>query len=222
MQRGTGTSSALRFQMAKMEKGEKEGKKTHPTLPRERRRPAPCPEVTPSCLVLALLCTNTSLAVLCAWPSCFSALSPAAVRGCPPAPGKGLRGGDRPCTPAWPPQADPLPSITTMAAGASASWGTLGKRPKGETSMGEHVQVGKINSYVETGSWAAVYGGSTSLTLRGGGSCAPQVLSWVGNAAISQLVCAQQTLLPMLLSKPCFRRKEKSSARGQENGRACK
>lgn len=29
-----------------------------------------CPEVTLSCLSLALLCASTALAVLCAWPSC--------------------------------------------------------------------------------------------------------------------------------------------------------
>lgn len=126
-------------------------KKTHPTLPRERRRPAPCPEVTPSCLVLALLWTSTSLAVLCAWPSCFCAESccrawvSSRTREGPPTGGATLHASTAP-------QADPPPSITTMAGGGSACWVALGKRPKGETSMGGDVQVGKIKSYVETGS----------------------------------------------------------------------
>lgn len=94
-------------------------RKTHPTLPREWRRPAPCPEVTPSCLALALLCTSTSLAVLCAWPSCFCA-EPCCHAWVPSCTREGPLRGERPCTLSRPPGqgphaagTDPPPSITS-------------------------------------------------------------------------------------------------------------
>lgn len=223
VQRGVGISSALCFQMAKMEKGEKKGKKPHPTLSREWRRPTLCPEVTPSCLVLALLCTSTSLAVLCAWPSRFCAepCCRAGVSSCTregsPGGGATLHASTAPGQGPHAAHTDPPSSITSDGWWWASSFGSR-EKTQGRDLNGEDIQVGKIKSHVETGGLAAVYRGSTRLTLRGEGFQAPLVLSWVGNVAVSQLIHAQRTPMPTLLTKPHFRRKEKTSARAGERG----
>jgi len=113
---------------------EKKKKKPHPTLPRERRRPAPCPEVTPSCLVLALLCASTSLAVLCAWPSC-SCAEPCV--GVLLHPGRASEGGaalHASTAPGQGPHAastDPPRASRVMVGGGSACLGHSGEKTQG-------------------------------------------------------------------------------------------
>lgn len=73
-------------------KRRKKGETPIPPSAGSRGRPAPCPEVTPSCL--SWLCSARAHPWLC------SALGQvvSAVRGCPAAPGKGPRGGTEPGT----------------------------------------------------------------------------------------------------------------------------
>lgn len=111
----------------------------------------------------------------------------------------------------------PPSSITSGEWWWASSFGSR-EKTQGRDLNGEDIQVGKIKSHVATGGLAAVYRGSTRLTLCGEGSQAPLVLSWVGNVAISQLIHAQRAPMPTFLTKPHFRRKEKTSARAGERG----
>lgn len=66
---GSALPRASKWSKCKKER-EKGEKNPTPHFPGSRGGPAACPEVTLSCLSLALLCASTALAVLCAWPSC--------------------------------------------------------------------------------------------------------------------------------------------------------